>query len=208
MKIVLLVFPFCVLIISFSLLQIIHIYFSPLDNEWAIRKFVLGFFIVAGIIIIPNLLHMQIYFSGRRLKFQFNFTHHSEDIRADHEFKFCEYWVCSGCFGSVIGILFGEAIFLVYFLNRSIFKGIPAIFILIAGLIFITISYSRYLKPFKPRTRVLQHASLFSGLVMALIGSEMIFESAFSLIILLPTWLLFLAVRIQLSKLDHQLSSP
>ncbi len=206
-KIIFSVFPFCVLIISLSLLQIIHIYFSPLDNEWAIRQFVLGFFIVAGIIIIPNLLHMQIYVSGWVPTFQFNLTHHSDDIRAEHEFKFNDNWVCSGCFGSVIGILFGEAIFLAYFLNRSIFQGISTISILIIGMLFILISYSRYLIPFKPKTRVLQHASLFLGLAMALIGSEMVFESAFSLIILLPTWLIFLAIRIQLSKLDHQVSN-
>jgi hypothetical protein len=206
-KIVFSVFPFFALIISLSLLQIIHTHFSLLDNEWPIRQFVLGFFIIAGIAIIPNLLHMRTYFSGSVPSFQFNLTHHSDDIRGMHEFKFNEYWVCSGCFGSFIGILIGETIFLSYFLNRSIFQGISEINILLIGILFIIISYSRYLIPFNPRTRVLQHASLFVGLALALIGSEMVFESAFSLIILLPSWLLFLSIRVQLSKLDHQVSN-
>jgi len=206
-KIIISIFPFFLLIFTLVLLQITHNSFSLLDNEWTIRQFTLGMFIFFGLTIIPNLLHMNLYFINYKPVFQFNLTHHPSDIRSTHEFQIKNYWICSGCFGSFLGILLGELVFVGYFLNRSIFQEIFPVIFQIFGILFIILSYSRYVLTLKPKFRMIQHASLFLGLSLALIGSDMLFESALSMIVLLPTWVLFLIIRVQLSKLDHIPSS-
>jgi len=137
----------------------------------------------------------------------FRHVHFPSNILSTHEFQIKNYWICSGCFGSFLGILLGESVFVGYFLNRSIFQEISPVIFLILGILLIIISYSRYILALKPKFRIFQHSSLFLGLSLALIGSDMLFESALSMIILLPTWVLFLIIRVQLSKLDHIPSS-
>lgn len=200
--------PFFVLITSLLLIQIIRDSFSLLDNDWSTRQFILGFFIFTGLTIIPNLLHLRVYFSRSLPIFLLNLSHHPIDIRSSHEFKIGNFWICSGCFGSFLGILLGETFFSVYFLNRSVYQGFSPIYLLTIGIICISISYSRYFIELRPKFRLVQHISLFLGLSLTLIASDLLFESALSMIILLPTWLLFLLIRVYLSKLDHQFSSP
>ncbi|MFX0174361.1 MAG: hypothetical protein ACFE9L_20990 [Candidatus Hodarchaeota archaeon] len=72
------------------------------------------------------------------------------------------------------------------------------------GLVLILISYSRYFIVLKPKVRVIQHSSLFPGITLAIVGCDLLFKSAFSMMILLPSWLLFLFGRVYLGKLDHK----
>jgi hypothetical protein len=199
--------PFFVLITSIFLIQVIRDSFSLLDTEWRTRQFILAFFIFAGLTIIPNLLHLRVYFSRFSPTFLFNLSHHPIDIRSSHEFQIRNFWICSGCFGNFLGILIGETSFLIYFINRRIIQGFSPIYLLGIGILCIFISYSRYFIELRPKFRLVQHISLFSGLSLTLIASDLLFESALSMIILLPTWLLFLVIRVYLSKLDHQISS-
>ncbi len=202
------ILPFFVLITCLLLIQILRDSFSLLDNEWPTRQFILGFFIFAGLTVIPNLLHLRVYFSGYFPTFLLNLSHHPIDIRSSHEFQMWNFWICSGCFGSFIGIIVGETFFSLYFLNRSVYQGLSPIYLLFIGILCIFISYSRYFIELRPKFRLVQHISLFLGLSLILIASDLLFESALSMIILLPTWLLFLLIRVYLSKLDHQFPSP
>ncbi len=196
--------PFSVLIFSILVVSfLIHDYSNPLDEDWITRQFLIGMFMFTGLTIVPGLLHLQLIFSGRIPFCIMNLSHHPPSIRHTHEFQFRDHSICSGCFGSFLSIIISEFIFLGYFLNPHIFHDNLAMIFFLMGLILIMLSYSRYLIIVKPNIRLIQHISLFIGLVLALIACDLTFKSAFAMILLLPSWLLFLIGRVQLGKLDH-----
>ncbi len=196
--------PFSVLIFSVLVVSFLfHDYSNPLDEDWITRQFLLGMFMFTGLTIIPRLLHLQLIFSRGRPSCSMNLSHHPPSIRHTHEFQIRDYSICSGCFGSFLGIIISEFIFLGYFLNPHIFFVCLATQYFLIGLILIILSYSRYLISVKPNIRLIQHLALFIGLVLALIACDLTFKSAFAMILLLPSWLLFLIGRVQLGKLDH-----
>ena len=197
--------PFSVLILSILVISLlISNYSSPPDKDWITRQFIIGMFMFTGLTIVPRLLQLQLVFSGGIPFCTLNLSHHPPEIQKSHEFQIKDYSICSGCFGSFLSIIFSEFIFLVYFLNPQIFHENLAGFIFLIGLILIMISYSRYLIFLKPSIRIIQHMSLFIGLVLTLIACDLAFKSAFAMILLLPSWLLFLIGRVQLGKLNHQ----
>ncbi|MFX0183536.1 MAG: hypothetical protein ACFE95_10685 [Candidatus Hodarchaeota archaeon] len=198
--------PFFTLIISILIIGILtYDYSNPLDTDWTTRQFVLGMFMFAALSIIPRLLHIRLFLLGKTPYITINLSHHSPDLQIAHEFKFRTHSICSGCFGSFLGILLAEAIFLVYFSAPSvIFVRKFAIEYLIIGIFLILISYSRYFIILEPNIRLIQHSSLFSGIAFSIIGCDLLFKSAFSMMLLLPSWLLFLFGRAYLGKLDHK----
>jgi hypothetical protein len=162
-------------------------------------------FMFATLTIIPNLLHLKVFFMNRTPNVRINLNHHSHDLLSTHEFEFRAHSICSGCFGSFLGIIFAFSIFLIYFVNSTLFfqsKYVKEY--LLIGLILILISYSRYFIVLKPKVRLIQHSSLFSGIAFAIVGCDLLFKSAFSMMILLPSLLLFLFGRVYLGKLNHK----
>ncbi|MFX1283837.1 MAG: hypothetical protein ACFFB5_09280 [Promethearchaeota archaeon] len=197
--------PFIILIISFIIITVLNnSYSSPLDEEWITRQFLIGMFMFAGLAIIPRLLQLHLYFSGVIPSYTVNLCHHAPFLQTNHEFKIGSYSICSGCFGSVLSILIAEFILLVYFLSPNLFNADLTKIFLLMGLILIIMSYSRYLINLKPNVRLIQHISLFVGLALILIACDLGFNSAFSMIILLPSWLLFLVTRVKLAELNHK----
>ena len=197
--------PFSVFIISVFVATILtHSYSNPLDEDWITRQFLIGMFMFAGLTIIPRLLHFQMLFSGMIPSCKVNLCHHPPSLRSTHEFQIGTHSICSGCFGSFLSILLADFIFLGYFLNPNLFQDNLAMIYLLMGLILIVMSYSRYLIVLKPSVRLIQHISLFVGVVLALIACDLLFKSGFSMIILLPSWLLFLVGRVKLGELDHR----
>jgi len=197
--------PYIILIISIFLVSILtNSYSSPLDEEWITRKFLIGMFMFAGLTIIPRLLQLHLYFSGVIPSCTVNLSHHPPLLQTSHEFKLRSYSICSGCFGSFISILMAEFIFLGYFLSPNLFNTDLTMVFFLIGLLLIVMSYSRYLISLKPSIRLIQHVSLFIGVTLALIACDLTFKSAFTMIILLPSWLLFLVGRVRLAELDHK----
>ncbi|MFX0152261.1 MAG: hypothetical protein ACFFAJ_15850 [Candidatus Hodarchaeota archaeon] len=198
--------PFITFIASIILIGLLtQDYSSPLDSEWNTRRFVIGMFMFAALTIIPNLLHLKFFFMDRTPYVRINLNHHSHDLLSTHEFEFRAHSICSGCFGSFLGIIFALTIFLLYFVNSTLFfqsKYMEKY--LLIGLILILISYSRYFIVLKPKFRLIQHSSLFPGIAFVIVGSDLLFKSAFSMMILLPSWLFFLFGRVYLGKLDHK----
>jgi len=178
-------------------------YSSPLDEDWITRQFVLGMFMFAGFTIIPSLLHFQLAFSKGLPFFQINLSHHPPSLQIYHEIQIKNHSICSGCIGSVFSIIITEIIFLGYFLDLGLFQDSLAITYLLFGLFLISVSYSRYLFQLKPSLRLIQHTSLFIGVGFSLIACDLLFSSAFSMVIFLPSWLLFLLGRVALGKWDH-----
>ncbi|MFX0206947.1 MAG: hypothetical protein ACFFDT_13250 [Candidatus Hodarchaeota archaeon] len=197
--------PFVVLIISFFIVSILtHSYSSPSDEEWVTRQFLIGMIMFAGFTIIPRLIHFQLFFSGMIPSCTINLCHHPPLLHTTHEFKIGSYSICSGCFGSLLSILIAEFIFLGYFVRINLFdKELITIYLMI-GLIMIILSYSRYFIILKPSARLIQHICLFPGLALTLIAGDLFFNSAFSMIILLPSWVLFLVGRVKLAELNHK----
>jgi hypothetical protein len=196
--------PFSLLIISILLATLLtHNISSPLDEDWVTRQFVIGMFMFVGLTIIPRLLHLEIFFSGLIPRCRINLSHHPPLLRVDHEFRLGTYSICSGGFGSFLSIILAESIFLVYFFYPNWFPNYFTLIFLLMGLILILISYSRYLVSLKPNIRLIQHVTLFIGVVLAIIACDLVFNSAFCMIIFLPSWLLFLVGRVKLGELDH-----
>lgn len=196
--------PFFVLMISILVATFLTKYLSsPIDEDWVTRQFLIGMFMLAGLAIIPRLLHFQLFFSGLIPSCVINLSHHPPSLRANHEFQVGTHSICSGCFGSFLSIILAKLIFATYFLNPNLFPKSLGMLFLLMGLILILASYSRYLFILRPSIRLIQHVTLFMGVALAVIASDLQFNSAFCMIILLPSWLLFLLVRVKLGELDH-----
>ncbi|UCG04515.1 MAG: hypothetical protein JSW11_11130 [Candidatus Heimdallarchaeota archaeon] len=196
--------PFSVLIVSICIATILtRDISSPLDEDWITRQFLIGMFMFAGLSIIPRLLHFQFSFSGLFPSCRIDLNHHPPPLQVDHEFQLGEHSICSGCVGSFLSIVFAELLFLMYFLYPNWFSNNSFITFLLIGIVLILISYSRYFFVLKPNIRLIQHVTLFIGVVFAIIGSDLYLQSAFSMILLLPSWLLFLIGRVKLGEIDH-----
>ncbi|MFW9906548.1 MAG: hypothetical protein ACFFFH_19735 [Candidatus Thorarchaeota archaeon] len=204
-KVIIIGTPFSILIISIYISTLLnHILTSPMDKDWVTRQFLIGMFMFAGLTIIPRLLHFQLFFSGVIPSFKINLSHHSPSLQSEHEFRLGNQSVCSGCMGSILSIIIAELLFLAYFIKPSWFSQTFTIWFFLIGLIAILISYSRYFILLKPIIRLIQHASLFIGVSLAIIACDTTFNSAFSMILLLPSWVLFLIGRLKLGEMDHR----
>jgi hypothetical protein len=175
-----------------------------MDKDWVTRQFLIGMFMFAGLTIIPRLLHFQVFFSGVIPSFRLDLSHHSPLLQGDHEFQLGNHSICSGCLGSTLSIILAELLFFAYFINPSWFSQAFSIYFFLIGLIAILISYSRYFLVLNPKTRLLQHTTLFVGVGSAVIACDLAFKSAFSMIILLPSWIFFLLGRLKLGEMDHR----
>ncbi len=176
---------------------------STLDMSWGVRKFVFGIFIFLGVSIIPNLLHLEIYIPKFVPKISIHLSHHPTELKDDHEFKMKDKSICSGCFGSFIGLVINTLLLTLYFFIPSLFNAKWSILFLTLGFTFILISFSRYIFRLDPKVRLIQHAALFLGIGLTMISSDLLFTSAFALILLLPSWVIILLSRVFLSKIDH-----
>ncbi|MFX1505175.1 MAG: hypothetical protein ACFFDC_03580 [Promethearchaeota archaeon] len=195
--------PFFTLMVSIYISTFLtHFLTSPMDKDWVTRQFLIGIFMFVGLTIIPRLLHFQLFFSGAIPSFRVNLSHHSPAMQVDHEFKLGNHFVCSGCLGNILSIILAEFLFLAYFIEPSCFS--PTFTTFLVGIMAILISYSRYFIILKPSIRLIQHVSLFIGVSLIVIACDIAFKSAFSMILLLPTWILFLIVRLKLGELDHR----
>jgi hypothetical protein len=162
-------------------------------------------FIFAGLTIIPGLLQLRVNLSNGVPVFQINLTHHPSELQSTHEFQLGEnISICTGCFGSFLSIIVAEVIFSAYFLFPNLYSEKFSILYIIISLFLILISYSRYIVVLRPDVRMGQHMALFIGITLGIIGCDLIFQSAFSMILLLPSWILFLFIRVRLSDLDHK----
>ncbi|MHA1214784.1 MAG: hypothetical protein ACTSR2_08255 [Candidatus Hodarchaeales archaeon] len=197
--------PFIALFIAMSILLAINKDISnSYDSSWKLRQFVLAIFVLAGATIIPNLLHLNLFFINNRPKIIINLQHHPPELQAEHEVLFRSHYYCAGCTGSAIGVLLTEALLLLYFFLPNLFNSELVDYFLLLGVFLVLITFVRYFLELNPVIRLFQHISLFPGLAFLIISLDIIASSAFIMIILLPIWLLFLFTRIYLAKIDHR----
>ena len=193
--------PFIVMILSFLLLSVLsEIEPDPLDSVWTTRQLVIGLFIFTSFSFIPGFLHLSFRYSYPWMSV--NLSHHPESQK-DHELNIRGTSICTGCFGSTASIILANSSLIVYFYLPSVFQKVNATLLFTVGILLIIVTYSRYFKNFSPRIRLIQHSSLFFGISFLIIGADIIFQSAFFIVLLLPSWIIFLLVRVKLSKYDH-----
>jgi len=178
---------------------------NPLDSEWKTRQLIIGLFIFTGISILPKLLHLFIHSNFPFLKV--NLSHHTPQQRNSHELSFYNVSICTGCFGTAISIILGSILLLLYFFNPQLFESIQISFLLLLGTLCISFTFSRYFIELSPFIRMIQHSTLFLALALFIIMNDLIFNSAFLMTLLLPSWLLFLIARVHLSKVEHSIES-
>ena len=204
-KVILSFSPFILLLFSLFVLNFINsIYTNPLDQMWDTRQFFLGIFMFSGFLIFPRLTHLKLVWIHGRPIIYINFTHHPPEIRTFHEIQVRDRSFCTGCLGSTIGLLFSELLFLFYFFNPVSFLSQYLREIFILGILFVIISYSRYLKKLPNLIRLIQHASLFVGIALLVITTDIYFTSTMFMLLMLPSWIFFLLTRVYLGKIDHK----
>ena len=204
-KILISFLPFLLLLGSFIVLNTFSgVESNPLDQNWSTRQLIIGLFVFTSLSFLPSLLHLS-----SRVDFPFfsvNLSHHSTQSLESHEINFNNHLICTGCFGTSISILLGNTLLLLYFFSNSEFSDSTGTFFLfLLGVTLILFTYSRYFIIFSPFMRVFQHSTLFLGLSLMVIASDLFYQSAFYMVFLLPSWLTFLITRIQLSKIEHNL---
>jgi hypothetical protein len=186
-------------IITINALSIIES--DPLDAEWKTRQLIIGLFVFAAISFLPGLLHLKI--GLLRPYVRFNLSHHPPEIRKSHELFIRSSSICTGCLGSVLSIIFSSIILIIYFFFPAVFHPaqIPSLFFV--GTLLILVTFSRYFTNFSPLFRLIQHTTLFQGIALFIIINDLVFHSAFLMVLFLPSWFIFLLARVQLSRIDH-----
>ncbi|MHA1974269.1 MAG: hypothetical protein ACTSW1_14815 [Candidatus Hodarchaeales archaeon] len=196
--------PFITLfIVIIALLIINKEVSSPYDSSWKLRQFVLAIFIIASTVVIPNLLHLHIFFVNKYPVLSINLQHHPPLLQQEHEILFKGKYYCAGCTGSIIGLLLTQFLLILYFFFPNFYLTELSIFYLVIGSILVIITFTRYFIEFRPTIRLVQHTTLFPGIAFLIISLDLLAHSAFIMIILLPLWLLFIVSRIYLSEIDH-----
>ncbi|MCK4847978.1 MAG: hypothetical protein KAT16_03025 [Candidatus Heimdallarchaeota archaeon] len=177
---------------------------NSLDQNWTTRQLIIGLFMFTSLSFLPSLLHLSTIADFPF--FQINLSHHSTQNQESHELYFNNHSICTGCFGTSISILLGNTLLTFYFFSDSVFYDLTMIFLLFfLGIILILFTYSRYFVMLSPLIRVFQHSTLFLGLALMIIASDLHYHSTFFMVFLLPSWLAFLITRVQLSKIEHKL---
>ena len=201
-KILFLLFPFIVLLVSFLVITLLsNIESDPLDTIWTTRQLVIGLYIFVGFSFIPGFL--QLSFQNSSPWLVVNLSHHSGSLKI-HELVYKNRSICTGCLGSVISVLLGNSFLLLYFFLPSFFHTINVPALLIIGFILILVTFSRYFTKFSARIRLMQHSALFFGISFLIIAEDIVFQSAFFIVLLLPSWISILLVRMKLSEDNHR----
>lgn len=203
-KLVVGIFPFLVFVASVLLLTVlIPKPQTGLDRQWATRLFVIGLIVFAGITIIPDLLQLHVFWTRNGPRLRIKLSHHTPSLRQSHEIRLRGTSVCMGCFGSFLGILVTEIVFLLYMGYPVLFISIGSFPLVGLGSLMVLFSYSRYLIFIHGYFRMIQHSTLFLGLGVLIVGSDLLLTSALALVLLLPSWISFLLARILLSRIEH-----
>ncbi|MHA1983733.1 MAG: hypothetical protein ACW967_05230 [Candidatus Hodarchaeales archaeon] len=204
-KILLILFPFFVLIVGDYFFD--NLFELPnwiIDNDLGSRKFILGICGFAALTIMINLVHLKIFTEERKLKITYQLSHRFSADRDIHELKVGNNYICTGCFGSFLGLLLGLIILILYLvinIQKGSFYG-PLL--LGTGSAFILIGYLRYFIEFNPKIRIVQHFALFIGIFFVLLSIDIIYQSFYMLLISIPIILSFIGSRLFLAKLNDE----
>jgi hypothetical protein len=193
--------PFLILLVSLLLLNILSsIESDAMDTIWETRQLIIGLFVFTGFSFIPGFI--QLSFFNSYPWFNVNLSHHSDSLRK-HELRYQNSYFCVGCLGSSISILLANLLLILYFYFPSFYLTYNPTVLFGVGLFIILVAYSRYFTDFSTKIRLIQHTCLFLGLSILIIAEDILFQSALFNVLLLPSWLSFLLVRVKLSKIDH-----
>ncbi|OLS24536.1 MAG: hypothetical protein HeimC3_19660 [Candidatus Heimdallarchaeota archaeon LC_3] len=199
----LIIVPFLFLIFGIYLFESILI--LPdwiIDEDSGSRKFLLGIYGFSGLVIMINLIHFQIYTENNRIKISYQLSHRFSADRDIHELKMKNVYICTGCFGSFLGILLGLLL-----LGPYLLISIPSnqnYWTLLIPTLFILMGYSRYIFELNPKIRIFQHFSLFFGLFFLFVVIDFVYSSFYMLIISFPIILSFIAIRLLLAKINEE----
>lgn len=152
---------------------------------------------------------MSTLINGRLLVFH---GHHPVcDLYSKHEIKWKEKSICSGCYGTALGLLVALALTTFYYLfviRSSLFAPLETITLLTAGFLLLSWSQMRYIIPsftgrrMDPRVALFAHASLPLAAITPLMYSLSL-KSNLSLITALLIGFSLIGVRLLSSGTDH-----
>ena len=130
-------------------------------------------------------------------------SHHSDDLK-NHELKLGNRMICSGCFGTVIGLaiaqIFGIA-YLFFIDNHSIILGL--VFFVI-GALFVSFTFIKYHIKISGILRLFFNSSIMIGISLLLIGSDLFFNNIYSAIFLAVIIVPIFYLRRKIVQLDHK----
>jgi hypothetical protein len=177
------------------------------DNDLGSRRFLLGIYGIAAFTIMINLIHLQIFVENKKIKFSYQLSHRFSADRDIHELKLGHNYICTGCFGSFLGILLGLFFLILYLLVSFQFDNFYGSLLLGIGSIFILIGYLRYFIELNPKFRIIQHFTLFFGLFFVLLSLDILYQSFYMLLISIPIILSFIGSRLFLAKLNEEIEN-
>ncbi len=185
----------------------------PRDSLSIQRYIFLIFLIGISITITFFLIHIKIrnlaydevlseqYFRKGRLIIKL--SHHNTKL-LHHEIKIGKYYICTGCFGTAIGLLIGKILVIIYVFNfNSVFHSI-GIILIFSGLIVKGITYLKYVKPIFSSNRLFVNACFPIGIWLVIIGIDIYFRNIFAIFYCLIAIPYFCFQRIYLTKLNHK----
>ena len=178
------------------------------------RYWIISSFLIGSIALIIILSHVRLknpkksYDIGdeyiRKGWFVIKLSHHDKN-RLEHEIKIGGKFICSGCFGSAIGLILGGIIGIVYVTNFGFTSKILGIVLIYLGFFTVSISFSKYVAPIFGAKRFLFNVFSTVGLWIIIVGSDLYFGNLMSLIFYAIVIPFLFYERIYLTHLDHKM---
>lgn len=130
-------------------------------------------------------------------------SHHIIDLIED-EVKIGKRYICSGCYGTAIGFIIGEITCLIYFLNFNIHFQILGIFLFCFGMVMISLTFIKFIKPVHGFLRLTFNSGVPLGTWLILLGIDLIFKNGFVLLYFLMFIPFLFFQRMRISRQDHR----
>lgn len=177
------------------------------------RILTISFFIFFSIGLIPILLKVRFKKLNLNEKLPqdsikigflvFKLSHH-DNFLLKHELKIKNHYICTGCYGNAIGLMVGVIIGIIYLLNFGEGSRILGFFYILVGLIIISLSLLKYIKPIYGFLRLISNTMLPIGLWIVIIGIDIMSNNISTFIY----WGLLIPIltfqRLYLARLDHK----
>jgi len=133
-------------------------------------------------------------------------TSHHKAGNKNHELKIGDHYFCAGCYGGALGLIFGEIVGLIYLIHFNEPIKIIGLIAFSIGIVFILLSFTKYLREIFGWKRLLLNSCLAFGTWLIIIGIDIYFRNFYSVLYSLIVVAFIGIQRLTLSNLDHQIN--
>ncbi len=152
----------------------------------ALRIFLIEYIIICNFLLAIMLLHIRIKKPMKNEKlgdaymrmgwFVIKLSHHKKN-KLEHEIKVGDYYICTGCFGGLLGLMIGGVIGVVYLFYFEVIITSLGFILWMIGILFTAISFMKYVFKIRNANRFFINASLTAGIWFLIIGADIFFKN-------------------------------